>query len=403
MYANKAKGVPIPSDVQAKDKLAHYVYEYLMHLGAKNSANAFLSEYSWDKKGAQLGEAPGFLVSWWCVFWDLYCAAPERRDSFETTQEAKIFHDYTNPNSNVMPSQENLSPNVIGHNAFVNSPNPQVANNQVMMGGQPPYQRFHSGNRGMRVSSNVEYQPSPNNMSAGNNPMNIDQSRVAAGMSPISRLTPPGNRVPPNAQPGMNQMNFNGPPSVGSLRGPNSNNPPSALSNPNQMSNAPMSPMPINMQQQQQQPPQQHQARWAQNPAGPQNQQQQQQPPPPPPPPPAMGYSSSSPVSYNVGMTHHGGPGTPIIPSPQDGDGMNFNLIKNGIPGNIQFHDQNINHMVPMTTEISHHSHLNGEILDAIKHSPMSNISGQRHHEEQSNPGAIPDLNPYTSFTDQLY
>jgi hypothetical protein len=48
-----------------------------------------------------------------------------------------------------------------------------------------------------------------------------------------------------------------------------------------------------------------------------------------------MGYSSSSPVSYNVGMTHHGGPGTPIIPSPQDGD-MNFNMIKNGVQGNIQ-------------------------------------------------------------------
>ena len=28
------------------------------------------------------------------VFWDLYCAAPERRDSFEPTQEAKMFHDF---------------------------------------------------------------------------------------------------------------------------------------------------------------------------------------------------------------------------------------------------------------------------------------------------------------------
>ena len=118
----------------------------------------------------------------------------------------------------------------------------------------------------------------------------------------MSRLTPPGNRVPPNAQGNMNAMNFNGPPSVGSLRGPNSN-PSSALTNP-QLANAPMSPMPMNMQQQQQQqqqqqhqqqlqqqqqqqqqpPPQQqqNQARWS-NSTGPQ--QNQNQPPPPPPPP----------------------------------------------------------------------------------------------------------------------
>lgn len=35
---------PIPSDIQAKEKLAHYVYEYLMHLGAKQSAQTFLQE-----------------------------------------------------------------------------------------------------------------------------------------------------------------------------------------------------------------------------------------------------------------------------------------------------------------------------------------------------------------------
>jgi hypothetical protein len=29
-----------------------------------------------------------------CVFWDLYCAAPERRDTCEHSSEAKAFHDY---------------------------------------------------------------------------------------------------------------------------------------------------------------------------------------------------------------------------------------------------------------------------------------------------------------------
>ena len=31
----------------------------------------------------------------WCVFWDLYCAAPERREQNEHSGEAKAFHDYS--------------------------------------------------------------------------------------------------------------------------------------------------------------------------------------------------------------------------------------------------------------------------------------------------------------------
>ncbi|KAI5619030.1 single stranded DNA binding protein 3b isoform X1 [Silurus asotus] len=50
----------------------------------------------WEKN-ITLGDPPGFLHSWWCVFWDLYCAAPERRDSCEHSSEAKAFHDYESP------------------------------------------------------------------------------------------------------------------------------------------------------------------------------------------------------------------------------------------------------------------------------------------------------------------
>lgn len=41
-----------------------------------------------------------FLIFWknfhsnHSVFWDLYCAAPERRDTCEHSSEAKAFHDY---------------------------------------------------------------------------------------------------------------------------------------------------------------------------------------------------------------------------------------------------------------------------------------------------------------------
>ncbi|XP_035752508.1 single-stranded DNA-binding protein 2 [Egretta garzetta] len=74
--------------------LALYVYEYLLHVGAQKSAQTFLSEIRWEKN-ITLGEPPGFLHSWWCVFWDLYCAAPERRETCEHSSEAKAFHDYS--------------------------------------------------------------------------------------------------------------------------------------------------------------------------------------------------------------------------------------------------------------------------------------------------------------------
>uniref|UniRef100_A0AAZ3SM25 LisH domain-containing protein n=1 Tax=Oncorhynchus tshawytscha TaxID=74940 RepID=A0AAZ3SM25_ONCTS len=75
-------------------RLALYVYEYLLHVGAQKSAQTFLSEIRWEKN-ITLGEPPGFLHSWWCVFWDLYCAAPDRRENCEHSSEAKAFHDYS--------------------------------------------------------------------------------------------------------------------------------------------------------------------------------------------------------------------------------------------------------------------------------------------------------------------
>uniref|UniRef100_A0A2I2YRW7 Uncharacterized protein n=1 Tax=Gorilla gorilla gorilla TaxID=9595 RepID=A0A2I2YRW7_GORGO len=93
MFA-KGRGSAVPSDGQAWEKLALYVYEYLLHVRVQKSAETFLSEIRWEKN-ITLGEPPGFLHSWWCVFGDLYCAAPERRDTCEHSSEAKAFHDYT--------------------------------------------------------------------------------------------------------------------------------------------------------------------------------------------------------------------------------------------------------------------------------------------------------------------
>ncbi|XP_064353694.1 single-stranded DNA-binding protein 4 isoform X2 [Dromaius novaehollandiae] len=111
MYG-KGKGPGVPSDGQAREKLALYVYEYLLHVGAQKSAQTFLSEIRWEKN-ITLGEPPGFLHSWWCVFWDLYCAAPDRRETCEHSSEAKAFHDYSaaaapSPVMGTMPPSEGL-------------------------------------------------------------------------------------------------------------------------------------------------------------------------------------------------------------------------------------------------------------------------------------------------------
>lgn len=45
-------------------RLALYVYEYLLHVGAQKAAQTFLSEIRWEKN-ITLGEPPGFLHSWW--------------------------------------------------------------------------------------------------------------------------------------------------------------------------------------------------------------------------------------------------------------------------------------------------------------------------------------------------
>lgn len=134
MYG-KSKNSTVPSDAQAREKLALYVYEYLLHVGAQKAAQTFLSEIRWEKN-ITLGEPPGFLHSWWCVFWDLYCAAPERRDQCDHSSEAKAFHDYGFVSSG-------YGVNGIGHNAGpAPSPLGQMPPNEGMGPGGPMGSNF---------------------------------------------------------------------------------------------------------------------------------------------------------------------------------------------------------------------------------------------------------------------
>ncbi|XP_065729253.1 single-stranded DNA-binding protein 4 isoform X20 [Phocoena phocoena] len=212
MYAKGGKGSAVPSDSQAREKLALYVYEYLLHVGAQKSAQTFLSEIRWEKN-ITLGEPPGFLHSWWCVFWDLYCAAPDRREVCEHSSEAKAFQDYS---AAAAPSP------VMGSMA----PNDAMASGPMAPGFFQPFMspRFPGG---PRPTLRMPSQP-PVGL-PGSQPLlpgAMDPSPRAQGhssMGPMQRVTPPrgmtsvgpqsygsGMRPPPNslAGPGLPTMNM---------------------------------------------------------------------------------------------------------------------------------------------------------------------------------------------------
>ncbi|XP_063050513.1 single-stranded DNA-binding protein 2 isoform X2 [Engraulis encrasicolus] len=270
MYT-KGKSNNVPSDSQAREKLALYVYEYLLHVGAQKSAQTFLSEIRWEKN-ITLGEPPGFLHSWWCVFWDLYCAAPERRETCEHSSEAKAFHDYgavaaSSPVIGNLPPGEGMPVGPIPPAFFQSFMSP----------------RYPGGPRGsIRI---------PNNQALG--PGN--QSLLHSGMDPRQGhpgMTGPMQRMPRGMVP-IGPQNYGG-----GMRPPLS-----ALVGPGGMPGMNMGPTGGRP--------------W------------------PNPNANAIPYSSASPGSY-VGPPGGGGPpGTPIMPSPAEstnsGDNM-YSMINTG-PG----------------------------------------------------------------------
>ncbi|XP_059016526.1 single-stranded DNA-binding protein 4 isoform X1 [Mustela lutreola] len=288
MYAKGGKGSAVPSDSQAREKLALYVYEYLLHVGAQKSAQTFLSEIRWEKN-ITLGEPPGFLHSWWCVFWDLYCAAPDRREACEHSNEAKAFQDYSavaapSPVMGSMAPNDAMAAGPMAPGFFQGPPGSQQPPhnpNAPMMG--PHVQPFMSPRfpGGPRPTLRMPSQP-PVGL-PGSQPLlpgTMEPSPRAQGhpsLGPMQRVTPPrgmasigpqnyggGMRPPPNslAGPGLPTMNM-GP----GVRGP-----------------------------------------WA-SPSG-----------------NSIPYSSSSPGSYTGPPGGGGPPGTPIMPSPGDSTNSSENM-----------------------------------------------------------------------------
>ncbi|CAC5386393.1 Single-stranded DNA-binding protein 3,Single-stranded DNA-binding protein 4,Single-stranded DNA-binding protein 2 [Mytilus coruscus] len=309
MYA-KGKGSTVPSDAQAREKLALYVYEYLLHVGAQKSAQTFLSEIRWEKN-ITLGEPPGFLHSWWCVFWDLYCAAPERRDTCDHSSEAKAFHDYGFVNSG-------YGVNGMAHNPAAQSPLGQMPPQDGMPPGGPmppgffpPFMspRYPGGPRGPGPVRMPPNDFNPPGGGGGQIPMNSMDSRPGHPGMMGPRMGHPGSRMPGPMNPYDSMPNYG-------MRGP----PPNSMGpGPGPGGMPPMS-MPGGAGN-----------RW-------------------PPTTSSINYSSASPGSYNG----PGAPGTPIMPSPQgsqgpfspashqrmgnrpdstnSGDGM-YGMMKGGMPG----------------------------------------------------------------------
>ncbi|XP_076353373.1 single-stranded DNA-binding protein 3-like isoform X33 [Tachypleus tridentatus] len=312
----RGKGSTVPSDNQAREKLALYVYEYLLHVGAQKAAQTFLSEIRWEKN-ITLGEPPGFLHSWWCVFWDLYCAAPERRDTCEHSSEAKAFHDY-NPSApsplGQMPPNEGMPGGPIGPGGFfpnahmrpstpqqpVSQPSPhsqpptphgQMMQNQVFMS-----PRYPGGPRpGVRMAQQVDFNPPGGVPGQPMMPNSMDPSRQGPpGMSPMNpRMNPPRGQPLGTMNPG-NYGAIRPPPNSGMGPGGPGMSMPGPVGRP-----------------------------WQPNAS-------------------TISYSSASPGGHYgppVSSTGPPVPGTPIMPNPQDssnsgGDGM-YTLMKTVPGGNM--------------------------------------------------------------------
>ncbi|XP_005001664.1 single-stranded DNA-binding protein 4 isoform X2 [Cavia porcellus] len=243
----------------AELRLALYVYEYLLHVGAQKSAQTFLSEIRWEKN-ITLGEPPGFLHSWWCVFWDLYCAAPDRREACEHTGEAKAFQDHS---AAATPSP------VMG----TMTPGDAMAAGPMAPGFFQPFMspRFPGG---PRPTLRMPTQP-PVGL-PGSQPLLPGTMDPSARMQGHSSMSGPMQRVPPPR--GMAAV---GPQGYGGGLRP----PPNTLAGPGLTT--------MNMAPGVRGP-------WA-SPSG-----------------NSIPYSSSSPVSYTGPPGGGGPPGTPIMPSPGD-------------------------------------------------------------------------------------
>ncbi|KAH7935576.1 hypothetical protein HPB52_009984 [Rhipicephalus sanguineus] len=267
------------------------------------------------------------------VFWDLYCAAPERRDTCEHSSEAKAFHDYGFVNSGYAVN------GIAAHNPSAPSPLGQMPPNEGMPGGPMPPGGFFP------VSTLLLDRA----LCRAREEVKSDGGEFAGWQGPPS-MNPMNPRMnPPRGQPlgPMNPGNYGGMrPPPNSTMGPGGPNmPPMSMPGPGGRP-------------------------WQPNAS-------------------SMNYSSASPGSHYggppVSASGPPGPGTPIMPSPQDssnsgGDGM-YAMMKpvpgGGMPGQFQMGpggpEGPMGSMGPdMGPPVMNGMSSGGDGLDGMKNSPAN-------------------------------
>uniref|UniRef100_A0AAY4BDW8 LisH domain-containing protein n=1 Tax=Denticeps clupeoides TaxID=299321 RepID=A0AAY4BDW8_9TELE len=194
---SKGKSSVVPSDGQAREKLALYVYEYLLHIGAQKSAQTFLSEIRWEKN-ITLGEPPGFLHSWWCAAaapspvlgnmppGDGMPGGPMPPGFFQGPpgSQASPHSQPPPPNSMMGPhGQSFMSPR------FPGGPRPPIRMGNQPPGGVPAAQPMLPNMDPMRMQGPMQRMSNPRGMG----PMGPGPQNFGGGMRPPhnAHLTPP--------------------------------------------------------------------------------------------------------------------------------------------------------------------------------------------------------------------
>uniref|UniRef100_A0AAF5DMW0 LisH domain-containing protein n=2 Tax=Strongyloides stercoralis TaxID=6248 RepID=A0AAF5DMW0_STRER len=98
-------------DLETKEKLASYVLDYLRTLGCTRAAEAFQSEIiNTDIRKIPEVDTPNILLGWFSIFYELYCAAPDRRHMYDISADAKAFHDFGFIQNTQIPSGSVMGP-----------------------------------------------------------------------------------------------------------------------------------------------------------------------------------------------------------------------------------------------------------------------------------------------------
>uniref|UniRef100_A0A8C2H891 Single stranded DNA binding protein 4 n=1 Tax=Cyprinus carpio TaxID=7962 RepID=A0A8C2H891_CYPCA len=169
----------------------------------------------------------GFVYSalFCSVFWDLYCAAPDRRETCEHSSEAKAFHDYSaaaapSPVMGNMPPNDGMPggpmpPGFFQVRAPFMSPRyPGGPRPSLRMPNQPPV--GVPGSQPLLPNSLDPTRPQGHPNMGG--PMRMNPPRGMGGMGPQNYgggMRPPPNSLGGPGMPGMNMLVSTGPPGGG--------------------------------------------------------------------------------------------------------------------------------------------------------------------------------------------